>query len=273
VPEYVAASAEAEAENKEPAQPAQQEREEPAIAQPAQEPTLEDEMEELSELKAQMLRMEQSLQTSLGTTITQLKEENEALKRELRDVYKETGKTAPTVPTPDKALLEQVLKDPQKAAEDPAGVAEAVKEATEAAANPDAAKAALRRADPEVAKAVKHRGFLAIAEWGREPEDAAKSNPPRASLKGLIGVINPGASDEELQALGRRLRNDYDKYDNINVEIFDDRATAEGFKSGQQIDEKRHVLSVSRYKASQRDVIVLLTGGKPVEIPREEPKP
>ena len=214
---------------------------------PARPVELQDVMEEVAELRAQVLRMQQTLDTWMETSLADLKAENEALRRELRELYRNGGVDVPPVPTPDGDLLRDALVKPDA-------------EIAEAAPPPD----------PEVVKAVAAKGYLSVAEWGAAPEDAAKSNPPRASLKGLIAVVLPGMPEDELQALGRRLRTECNAYDNINIEIFDDRAAAESFKSGQPVESGHRVLSVSRHKASGRDVILLLKGESAVAVPLED---
>ncbi|HUW59454.1 MAG TPA: hypothetical protein VMZ06_00495 [Candidatus Bathyarchaeia archaeon] len=216
---------------------------------PARAVELQDVMEEVAELRAQVLRMQQTLDTWMATSLADLKAENEALRRELRDLYKNAGVDVPPVPAPDGDLLRDVAAQPEPEGPEP-----------EAAPPPD----------PEVVKAVAAGGYFSVAEWGASPDDAAKSNPPRASLKGLIAVVLPETPDDELRALGRRLRLEGDAYDNINIEIFDDRAAAEAFKSGQPVDSARRVLSVSRHKASGRDVILLLKGESAVVVPPED---
>ena len=218
---------------------------------PARAVELQDVMEEVSELRAQVLRLQQTLDTWMETSLADLKSENESLRRELRDLYKNGGVAVPPVPAPDGGLLRDVLVKPEA-------------ETAEAAAAPAPPP------DPEVVKAVADGGYLTVTEWGASPEDAAKSTPPRASLKGLIGVVLPGTAEEEIKKLGKRLRNECKDYDNINIEIFDDRAAAEAFKSGQPIDGAHRVLSVSRHKASGRDVILLLEGKSAVAVPLED---
>jgi hypothetical protein len=218
---------------------------------PARAVELQDVMEEVAELRAQVLRMQQTLDAWMETSLADLKAENETLRRELRELYKSGGVDVPQVPAPDADLLRDTLVKPE------ADIAEA-------------AVAPAPPPDPEVVKAVDAGGYFTVTEWGASPEDAAKSNPPRASLKGLIAVVLPGTPDEDLRALGKRLRNEYKDYDNINIEIFNDRAAAEAFKAGQPIDSTYRVLSVSRHKASGRDVILLLKGESTVAVPLED---
>jgi len=227
----------------------------PPAPEPASQPAekkidLEDMMVELAELRAQVLEMQQTLDTWFETTLGELKAENEALRRELRELYRKTGGAAPAVPAPQSGLLQDVLAEPELV-------------------DGGQAKPAAPQVDPEVAKAVEDNGYLTVTEWGLSPEESKNSDPPRASLKGLIGVVLPGMSNDELEALGRQLRNEADGYDNINIEIFDDRAAAQAYKEGQSVDPEHRVLSVSRYEASGRDVILLMTGEEAVEVPRE----
>ena len=232
-----------------PAAPVPDATEDELANTPARPVELQDVMEEVAELRAQVLRMQQTLDTWMETSLADLKAENEALRRELRELYKNGGGAAPPVPAPDGDLLRDVMTQPES-------------EGPEAEAAPPP--------DPEVVNAVAAGGYFSVAEWGSSPEDAAKTDPPRASLKGLIAVVLEGTPEEELGALGRRLRNECNAYDNINIEIFDDRAAAESFKSGQPVDSAHRVLSVSRHKASGRDVILLLEGESAVAVPLDD---
>lgn len=242
------APAPAEPNPETPATPAPEESDEDALANtPARPVELQDVMEEVSELRAQVLQLQQTLDTWMETSLADLKAENETLRRQLREIHKTGGVDVPPVPTPEGDLLRDALAEPD----------------TEPAPPPA----------PEVIKAVAAGGYFTVAEWGASPEDAAKSTPPRASLKGLIAVVLPGTAEEDLRELGKRLREEFKDYDNINIEFFDDRAAAEAFKSGQPVDSARRVLSVSRHKASGRDVVLLLKGNNalPVPVPLEEP--
>jgi hypothetical protein len=214
---------------------------------PARPVELQDVMEEVAELRAQVLKLQQTLDTWMETSLADLKAENETLRRELRDLHKIGAVDVPPVPAPVADLLRDALADPGA-------------EIAEPAPPPD----------PEIVSAVAAGGYLTVAEWGASPEDAAKSTPPRASLKGLIAVVLPGTSDEDLRALGKRLRNECKDYDNINIEVFDERAAAEAFKSGQPVEGIHRVLSVSRHKASGRDVILLLKGASAITVPLED---
>lgn len=221
-----------------------------AAAASAASVNLEDVMEELAALRAQVLEMQQTLDTWFQTSLGDLKEENEALRRELREIYSGTDKAIPGVPSPNNKLIEDVLKE-----------SDIVDTGT--------AEFHGKQVSPEFSSAVAEKGYFPVAEWGLAPEDAAKSNPPRASLKGIIGAVFPGTPKEELEALGRRLRNEADAYDNINIQIFDDQGAAEAFKAGQSTAPESRVLTVSKFKNSGRDVILVREGDAIVEAPRD----
>lgn len=105
-----------------------------------------------------------------------------------------------------------------------------------------------------------------VEEWGRSQEDAAALGGKVKTLKGIIGVVPAGADQVSLAQLGRDLRQQYNLYDNINVEIFDDRAAAEGYQ-GKQVQNPRHrVLSVTKHLESGRDAIVVYPNGIAREV-------
>ena len=56
-----------------------------------------------------------------------------------------------------------------------------------------------------------------VKEWGRSPAMVAKLGNGITSLKGMVITVPAGSSDEQLIALGRKLRAQYSDYDNINA--------------------------------------------------------
>ncbi len=205
-------------------------------------------LDELGKLRQQVLKLQQTLDAHTDSLLVQLQKENQQLRDQLKESYKARQLTAPVVPTPDSALLEQVLQ-PQGAQEESA--------IPDAAGPVDGQKAL----EPEI-----------VAEWGRSPEDAKGATTPVTSLKGMICHVVPGASDEALAALGRSLRKKYDEYDNINIEVFDSEKAAVEYKRGKPPGDHR-VLSISKHKETNRDVILLIRGEFVQEIPPAPPEP
>ncbi|HOK08962.1 MAG TPA: hypothetical protein PLT82_06330 [Candidatus Hydrogenedens sp.] len=99
--------------------------------------------------------------------------------------------------------------------------------------------------------------FRVIEEWGRNPEVVKQLNTNAPSVKGVVGVVPPGSSKEQLQELARELRNKYDEYDNINIEVFDDEQSAREFAEKNVRNQDHNVLSISKHKESGRDIITI----------------
>ncbi|MBI3119725.1 MAG: hypothetical protein HYZ00_13610 [Candidatus Hydrogenedentes bacterium] len=114
-----------------------------------------------------------------------------------------------------------------------------------------------------------HRGKVTLEivdEWGRTPEEAPRLGPDVSSLKGVIGLVPAGCAREDLEQLGRELRAQYDAYDNINIEVFDEAGAAADFKERQVADRAHQVLTVSRHKGSGRDAISVYLEGVALEV-------
>ncbi len=230
----------------------------------ATDPQLKDVMAEVAKLRDEVLRMQQTLDMFMNGTVADLQIENERLRKEIRDLSLERKQALPPVPMPDKALLEGLYEDSKRPTQ------------RETPAEPDAgATPETPRADEGDREAAKKPAppveftHETVAEWGRTPEEASASGPKTASLKGMIIVVPEGSATEDLVALGRELRNKHDAYDNINIEVFDQREAAETFKGRNVVSSAHRVLSISKHAASGRDKIVLLQGDQPTEVPRE----
>ncbi|HOQ33069.1 MAG TPA: hypothetical protein PLA12_11225 [Candidatus Hydrogenedens sp.] len=97
--------------------------------------------------------------------------------------------------------------------------------------------------------------FRILEEWGRNPDVVKQMNSNASTIKGIIGVVPYGSPKEKLQELARGLRLKYDKYDNINIEIFDDEASAKEYIEKNIKNKEHNVLSISKHKESGRDII------------------
>lgn len=106
-----------------------------------------------------------------------------------------------------------------------------------------------------------------VREWGRSPAQAAALGSDVSSLKGMVIVVTPGAAAETLDQLGRDLHTQYAAFENINIEVFDDADAAEAFAQSNVANPAHRVLSVSKHKASGRDVILRTLDGITLEIP------
>ncbi len=249
----------------------------------ASSPTLDQVLCELEELRMEVLRLQQTVNMYLNGAAADLKAENEALRSELKELYRERGLSLPAVPAPHRKLLEEILRQQDSigsapdngtetnAPEEPAAdtsEADAPEMPSEAAKNsPDEST---REEAADVAKAIRKSGYAVISEWGRSPEDSAKINPKAASVKGMICVAAAGATEKDLTDLGRKLRAQFDGYDNINIEVFDNLETAREFRDTYIAQPGHRVLSVSKHRASGRDVILVIQGEITREIPAKE---
>jgi len=108
--------------------------------------------------------------------------------------------------------------------------------------------------------------FNVMKEWGREPDAVAQLGGDAPTLKGVIGVVPRGSAREDLEQLGRELREQYGAYDNVNVEIFDDPVAAQTFVDTQEMDAAHRVLSVSKYAATGRDAITFFEDGAGTDL-------
>ncbi len=111
--------------------------------------------------------------------------------------------------------------------------------------------------------------FTVVDEWGRSPEVAADLGGNASSLIGMAGLVPARSAREDVIALARELRADYETYDNINIEIFDSERAAQDFAADQSVDPAHHVASISRHKGSGRDLILYLANEKPEAIAPE----
>jgi len=231
---------------------------------------------ELAELRGQVRRLQDSLDGYMRTVLTyheaenerlrfkvrqlarerdfltrELESENERLRRHVRQLYRDHGVALPPVPTPDRGLIEEVLEG----ASTPLGAAPPSWPAAGAALPPQPTY----EVDCQV-----------VAEMGRTPEEAAALGDGVPSLKGMICCVPPDVGEEYLAALGRTIRAQLDPYDNINVEVFDDLDAARSFHEKHVAQPKHRVLSISRHRASGRDVILRVRGDDTEVIPYEE---
>lgn len=221
-------------------------------------------LEEVRALRADVLRLQQTVDALAGGEWAQLRAENERLRREVRELSGMAGQTLPPVPMPDRALLEGLYPSP-KPADSPKESVETPPEKT--AAGNESAPPPEVRAVPEKPSEPESFSFEVVEEWGRSPEELATGNRQGSSLKGMIGVVPRGSSDEDLIALGRSLHEQYAAFDNINIEVFDDAEAARSYKGKYVAPPKHRVLSISKHKATGRDVILLIRDEKAVAVP------
>ena len=74
--------------------------------------------------------------------------------------------------------------------------------------------------------------------------------------------------DASLSELGRTLREEFDAFDNIRIDMFDDPEAARLYTS-QNVDKSgHHVMNVTKHQKSGLDSIVLIKGNTKINVPR-----
>ncbi len=199
--------------------------------------TRDEVLAQLNSLREVVTDLQRVLDEKL-VAIQQLEDENEKLRQALRLRFGGGSDSGlPPVPIANRDLIESVLREAPSAPER--------KETLGPPSSPEA--------------------FTIVSEWGRSPEVAASLPGNVSSLIGLtIAVEKNKAGTESLQQLGAELRQNYAHYDNINIEVFDDIGAARTYADKGELDASRRVLSVSRFKHSGRDDIVIYKNGQPV---------
>jgi hypothetical protein len=224
--------------------------------------------QELVEVKDTMRQLQDTFDLYMGRILSQAQAENEALRQEVRRLYALAGgenALPPAVPRPGGQLLDDVLN--QMAAEAPLNIPpEVVDQTAPYPAEPPAAQPAPLPAG-EVPPLAADFAFSVVSEWGRSPEQVETLPGNVASLKGLVGVVPKGSSEQDLIALGRDLRQQYETYDNINIEVFDNAEAAKNYADRSAVNADARVLSISKHKDSGRDVILMNSGGVTREVP------
>jgi hypothetical protein len=195
-------------------------------------------LEELAELKELVRQLQESLELFMDSTAYELQEENRRLRRAVKLRYREEAGGLPTVPMPDRDLLDQIL---------------------ELGSVPSPAL----KAPPQ------EFSYTVVDEFGRTPEAAARVGGNATSLKGMIVVVPGWSSDEQLIAMGRELRQKFNDYDNINIEVFNNLETAHRYMETYVADPVHRVMNISRFREQGRDTILLIKGNTVREIPIE----
>ena len=188
---------------------------------------------EISELNKNVQDMNESLQSFMTTIERGLREENRRLRRTQAFPGARVGAPVPR---------------PESSGETPSTT------------RPDAETADASSASP---------AYTVIEEWGRSPGDIEKLRLTAPSLKGMILAVSPGTREKSLVALGRALRAQFDAYDNINIEVFNNLRSATAYAAGGTLNAGHRVLNVSKFPASGRDVILLIRRGVTTEISAE----
>lgn len=193
--------------------------------------------------------------------IAELEDENRKLRQAVRIRYGRQEETLPRVPMPNRDLIESVLGESAPLGEDAADDVPAVETPEDPA--PVEVAAVAEEAAPDLEAAER---YTVVSKWGRSPEVAAGLSGNVSSLIGLAVVVPRGTGQEELRALGRELRRDYDEYDNINIEVYDDEDAARRYSEEGVGSATHRMLSISKHRHSERDTILLFVNGVPTEV-------
>lgn len=222
-------------------------------ADPAQGTSLEEMQRDLTALREQMQQLAATLDLLIGRIMVDLQDENAQLRNEVQRLHARLAAAGIAdnayVPRPGGDLIAQILADAPESLDSVNEAETEGAEATEGAPVPPV-----------------EFTYTIIQEWGRSPAVATELGAGASSLKGMVCVVPPGSARDDLEQLGRDLRAEYDAYDNINIEVFDDEASARNYADRQVADPAHRVLSISKYKAGGRDVILIFQNGVPVNV-------
>ncbi len=226
---------------------------------------------EIAALRADLKQLRESLNLILNQITADLRQENELLRREnqqLRQQLENQGITPDTPPPSSDNMagsattgrLPTAFPEPGPADASTPGPAES---GLDTASSPPSDESASTEEDAFATPPP----WETVASWGREPEDAKALGPDILSQKGVVGVTAPGAGRNALIALGQAIRREYDRYDIISVDIFDDRAEAEAYAQNRHPDPQHRVLTVARHVRTGQDIILVYHDGLAEEIP------
>ncbi|HNR31089.1 MAG TPA: hypothetical protein PKI11_09385 [Candidatus Hydrogenedentes bacterium] len=213
---------------------------------------------ELREVRSELRYLRSTLDYYIEDVVSKLQDENAQLRAELQRIYALRGAAPdavfPAVPRPSDDLVADVLSETIERMLDRPG-------SRPETASPD-----------ETAAPSASFSYTVIAEWGREPDEDAVARGEASSLKGMVCLVPRRSRRDDVIALGRELRRQFDGFDNINIEVFDEEHAARTFAETSVSSGPEHrVLSISKHRASGRDTIVYFEDGVAKEIPLETP--
>lgn len=195
---------------------------------------------ELDELRAEVKRLQDTVDLTVSYVVGDLQEENRRLREEIARAY-----------TVQPSGSDQAPIDPG---------------AQDAQLSPQAVEALAAMAGEQVNYGEKE--YLAVKEWGRSPEEVKDLPDGVPSLRGLICAIAPGLSDADISDLGRRIRAECDVYDNVMIEVFDNEAAAHAYADQNIRSTSHNVLSIQKDGATNQDSILLHRHGVSIQVPR-----
>lgn len=195
---------------------------------------------EVSELRAEVKRLQETIDLTISYVVGDLQEENRRLREEIARVYSATPGAADE--SGDIVYLSP----------DSMTVPETAVDNSEASAPVDFGD----------------KGYAVIKEWGRSPEEVSTLGKGIPSLKGMICVAPANLDDAALTEIGRAIRTEFDAYDNMVIEVFDDETAAKAYAETNVRSTQHNVLSIQKDGASGRDHILLNRNGVSVAVPR-----
>ncbi|MBX7257784.1 MAG: hypothetical protein K1Y02_15590 [Candidatus Hydrogenedentes bacterium] len=219
--------------------------EQPAPEEPPKEPeppkTIEELGAEVTALRTEIRRLQDSVNETLDLLVADLHDENQRLRAEVERL---------SSAAPEKARIER------GAIPMPGGdvVAEVEKQA---AATPDAPLEPAPEGPPKVE---------VLKEWGRTAEEAKELGPNVSSLKGMILAAPAQLTDEQLAELGRNLYNEYAAYEAVVIDVFDDVEAARDYAERNIKSGEHHVLRIAKHRSTNDDPILLTRGGKNLPV-------
>ena len=231
--------------------------------------------QEVQTVRDELRLLQATLDLLINQIMADLREENELLRKEvqrLADLQESYGMSDPTkVPRPGIGIIREVL-EAQRGLEmegdvpsQPPILPETGEEGLDRSGT--VAEEETEPATDEEAQAESRPvEFVAVQEWGRSLEMVEELGGDATSLKGIIGAVPPRSRKVDIEQLGRDLRKEYEAYDNINIEVFDDEDAARQYAETQIGKPSHRVLSISKHAASGRDVILYLGGEKAEEV-------
>lgn len=208
---------------------------------------------DMREVRSELRHLRATLDYYMEGVVTKTQEENAQLRAELQRIYalQQSAPEAvfPAVPRPNDDLVAEVLSQT---------VENLLRDAPLPPVSGDT---------PGETPAFQYE---IISQWGREPEQEEVQSGEVSSLKGMVCVVPPRSRKDDVVQLGRELRTEFERYDNINVEIFDEPQAARSFaETNVSTGPEHRVLSISKHKASGRDTIVYFEDGVAKEVPKE----
>jgi hypothetical protein len=195
---------------------------------------------EIADLRAEVKRLQDTVDLTVSYVVGDLQEENRRLREEIARAY--------TTPSPDGGPVPA----------DPA--------AQNAQLPTDAVEALAAMAGGQINYGGEE--YPTGQGGGRTPRGGEGLPGGGPSFRGKICAIAPGLSDADISDLGRRIRAECDVYDNVMIEIFDNEAAARAYADQNIRSTSHNVMSIQKDGATRQDTILLHRHGASIEVPR-----